>query len=202
MTLFPPSVDTERLRLERLTDDRLFELYEHANEDAPRIEAVTEYLHWDPHRSPGETREFVDGCETAWEAGERATWVIVPREDEPLAGELAGLTGLGVDWDRRVATLGCWLRPSVWGQGYSGERAHALMAVAFDRLDLDVVAVTHVPENEQSGRAIEKYIDTAGGRREGYVRNGIAFADGCVHDVIRHSVTAAEWHDSGVGQSS
>lgn len=191
--LFPETVETDRLRLERLTTDDLFELYDHANVDAPHVDEITEYVTWDPHRSLKETRDFVAQCEQWWDDGEAATYVARPKEGEPLAGEFGGTTGFGIEWDTRVAELGLWLREPLWGRGYSAERALALMATAFERLDLDAVAVTHVTGNEQSRRAIEKYVDAAGGREEGTLRNGIAFSDGSVHDVVRYTVTAEEF---------
>ena len=193
MPLFPEVLETERLRLERLTNDDLFDLYEHASTDAPDVDEVTRYVNWDPHETPKETRDFVSMVESQWDEGEGATYVVRPREGEPLAGEFGGTTGLGVEWDRRLGTLGLWLRKPLWGRGYSGERAGALLALAFDRLDLDVVAVTHDPENDASRRAIGKYVDRFGGRKEGHLRNDIQFADGSVHDSVRYSVARAEW---------
>ena len=196
MPLFPDVLETERLRLERLTTDHLFALYEHAGTDAPDVEEVTRYVNWDPHETPKETREFLAMVESQWTDGEGATYVVRSREGEPLAGEFGGTTGLGVQWDRRLGTLGLWLRKPLWGRGYSGERAGALLALAFDRLDLDVVAVTHDPENDASRRAIEKYVERFGGRKEGRIRNDLRFADGSVRDSVRYSVAREEWRDA------
>jgi RimJ/RimL family protein N-acetyltransferase len=196
MSLFPEGIGTDRLRLERLTTDDLFELYEHASTDAPDIDEVTRYVGWDPHETPKATREFLSTVESQWADGEGATYVVRPRDGEPLAGEYGGNTGLGVDWERRLGTLGLWLRKPLWGRGYSGERAGALFALAFDRLDLDVVAVTHDPDNDASRRAIERYVDRFGGRREGHLRNDIRFADGTVRDSVRYTVAREEWREA------
>jgi RimJ/RimL family protein N-acetyltransferase len=97
-----------------------------------------------------------------------------------------------------VATLGTWLREPFWGRGYSDERTHALMGVAFDRLDLDCVAVTCDVDNEQSRRAITKYVEAAGGRKEGFLRSFCPTPDGAV-DAYRFTVTSEEWAASGLG---
>lgn len=95
------------------------------------------------------------------------------------------------DWNRRTATLGTWLRKPFWGQGYSGERAARMLELAFDRLDLELVAVTHDPENDNSRRAIEKYVDRFGGRKEGRIRNDVVI-DGQPHESIRYSIARKE----------
>lgn len=194
--MFPERIETDRLLLEQLTMDHLFDLYEHVRTGAPNIDEITEYVTWSPHASLKETHEFIEGCENNWENGEGASYVIRPREEEPLTSEIGGMTGLNIDWDRRTGTFGLWLRKPLWGRGYSGERAAALMDLAFPRLDLNLVAVSHHPENEQSGRAVRKYVEGHGGRREGHLRNTIVFQDDTVHDEVRYSVTQEEYREA------
>lgn len=191
--MFPETIETDRLVLERLTMEHLFECYEHASENAPHIEEITRYVNWSPHRSLKETRTFIESQQNNWEEGEGATYVVYPRETEANAGEFGGTTGLGIDWSRRMGSLGLWLRKPLWGRGYSGERAAALMDLAFDRLDLDLVAISHHPDNDQSERAIRKYVETHGGRREGELRNHLVYQDGTVVDVVRYSITQSEY---------
>lgn len=194
MTLFPAELETERLRMEQVDESfDVLEMYEHVREGAPDIDEITEHLTWRPHRHPKETLEFVEHCAEAADSGDGVTYALYPREGEPHAGEFAGTAGLSVEWEKRLARFGMWLREPFWGRGYSGERARAFMSVAFDRLDLDCVAVTHHVDNEQSARAIEKYVDRAGGRREGVLRNFNPTRTGEVFDVVRYTVTAEEW---------
>ncbi|HKL28167.1 MAG TPA: GNAT family protein [Natrialbaceae archaeon] len=192
--LFPETIETERLRLERLDrSTSVLEQYDYVNVEAPNVDEITEYMTWSPHETPNETREFLEGVTEGWENGERAEYAVLPREGEPRAGEYAGSAGIGIDWDRRTATLGMWLRKPFWGRGYSGERAAALMHLAFDRLDLEMVAVTHQVGNEKSRRAIEKYVDRFGGRREGRFRNFEPHLDGGAVDSVRYTVSREEW---------
>jgi RimJ/RimL family protein N-acetyltransferase len=186
-------MQSERLRYERLHPDEFdpLELYEHVREDAPHIDAITEYVTWDPYETPKEAFDWVAECGRAFEEGEGATYVLRPRDGDRV-GEFAGVAGVDVDWDHRTATFGTWLRKSFWGQGYSGERAARMLELVFDRLDLDVVAVSHDPENENSRRAIERYVDRFGGRREGRIRNAI-LVDGEPRDSIRYSIATDEW---------
>ncbi|ELZ30005.1 N-acetyltransferase [Halorubrum sp. E3] len=195
--MFPETIETDRLRLEVGGPENvdLDECYRICSSDLG-IDEVTEYVTWDPHETKKETLEFLERNRELFEADEAAGYVIRPREGEDGAGEIAGFGGFEVDWEKRTAVLGTWLRKRFWGRGYSGERAAALVAVAFDDLDLDVVAVSHHPDNEQSRRAIEKYVDRLGGRREGRLRNALVYADGSVHDEVRYTISQAEWRES------
>jgi RimJ/RimL family protein N-acetyltransferase len=192
--MFPETIETERLRLEPRFPERvdLDACYRICSSD-PAIDEVTEYVTWDPHETKKETLEFLERGRERWEDREAASYVIRPREGEDGAGEIAGFGGFSVDWDRRTAELGTWLRKRFWGRGYSGERAAALVEVAFEALDLEVVAVSHHPDNDNSRRAIERYVDRLGGRREGRLRNTLTFLDGSVHDEVRYTISQAEW---------
>lgn len=166
--MFLERIETDRLRLERLTRELIgpLDLYELcANADT--IEEETRYLSWSPHETPKETADVLAEFENDWERRENAVYAVLPRGDEPGAGEFAGTTALHLEWEKRSAGLGIWLRKPFWGRGYSGERAGALLELAFDRLDLATVAVSHLPDNENSKRAVEKYVERFGERYEG-----------------------------------
>nr|WP_193570294.1 GNAT family N-acetyltransferase [Halorussus sp. JP-T4] len=193
------------MRLVRLCRENVptAELYRHMREGAPNMDAVSEYAMWEPHETPRDTRDYLVDIERQWDDREQATYAVVPREGSEEskedtqesageAGELAGTTNLDFDWERRSAELGIWLRKAFWGRGYSGERAAALMEVAFDRLDLEVVAVTHQTGNEQSRRAIEKYISRFGGQHDSVLRNFAATDDGVV-DLHRYTVSREQY---------
>ncbi|EMA66849.1 GCN5-related N-acetyltransferase [Halorubrum aidingense JCM 13560] len=192
--MFPETIETDRLRLVPRWPEHvdLDDCYRICSSD-PGIDEVTEHVTWDPHETKKETLEFLERGRERWEEGEAVNYVIHPREGEDGAGEIAGFGGFTIDWEKRTAVLGTWLRKRFWGRGYSGERAAALAEVAFADLDLDLVAVSHLPQNEQSQRAIEKYVNRLGGRREGLLRNHITFMDGSVHDEVRYSISKEEW---------
>ena len=95
-------------------------------------------------------------------------------------------------WDRRTGTLGTWLRKPFWGRGYSGERAAALLELAFGYLDLELVSAGYLSGNENSRRAIEKYVERFGGRYDGILRNWVPM-DGAVRDLHRYTVTREQW---------
>jgi len=206
--LFPRVVRTERLRFERfrpglvdaLDEARLYHYYGH--EDG--IEDATAMMTWEPHahrRETGETLEMLA------DVGDEAVYAVFPRDaldsdpdDVDLsaldAGAFAGTAGLHPDWERRVAGFGMWLRKPYWGRGYSGERADAFVELAFDRLDVEAVAVETYPANEQSRRAIEKYVERWGGQFQGTFRRFKA-TDG-PQDVRRYVVDRSDYDEAGV----
>lgn len=192
--LFPEVIGTERLALERLARDNVGvrQFYRLCSRHEPDIEEVTRYLTWTPHATPKETAGFLELVEDQWEEGTGATYLLRPRETEPGAGEVAGVGGLTIDWERRTGTLGTWLRKRFWGRGYSGERADALLELAFERLDLELVAVTHEVGNGKSRRAIERYVERHGGGHDALVRNADV-RDGDVIDQRRYSVSREQY---------
>ncbi len=194
-SLFPRVIETERLRLEPRTREYVEPLrcYEVCSTAVDGIEDVTRWLPWEPHDQPEVSAEFLDRGERYWESGEVAAYAIRPREGEPGAGEIAGFGGLSCDWEHHRGSLGLWLRKPFWGRGYSGERATALVELAFDRLGLETVFVTHEHRNEKSQSAIERYVDRLGGRRDGTLRNELTYADGSVHTEVAYSIHREEW---------
>ena len=193
--MFPERIETDRLRLERLAPDTVDvrAYHECCSRHEPGIDTVTEYLPWDPHETVAETRSYLQSLADQWAAGERAEYVIRPREGEGGAGEIAGSGGLIVEADRRVGKPAIWLRRRFWGRGYSGERARAMLALAFDALDLEVVAIPLEVGNERSRRAVERYVDAYGGCYEGVVRNATVRPGSRVADHHRYTIPSAAY---------
>lgn len=174
--MFPERIETERLQLERISHSSIdvFDLHElYRNED--EVEEMFKY--WDsspPHATVKETYDYVDKAERLWDEGDGAKYVIRPKRGEDGAGDIAGTTGVYPDWEKRSANLGILLDARFWGRGYSGERADALLSVVFERLDLELVVASHIDGNEQSQRAIEKYVERYGGQYDGLLRNWLS----------------------------
>lgn len=75
-----------------------------------------------------------------------------------------------------------------------------MLELAFDQLDLEIVIVSHDPDNENSQRAIERYVGRFGGRKEGRIRNDIV-ANGELRDSLRYSISREQWAESTGRQS-
>lgn len=193
--MFPTEIETERLRLVRLCREHVTarELYEYMSTEAPTIDEINEYVHWEPHRTLQETHDYLEEVEQLWDDRTQATYLVSAKEEDALAG----VTNLRIGWERRAAELGIWLRPPYWGRGYAGERAGALFELAFDRLDLELVGAAHQTGNEKSKRAIEKYVDRHGGQYDGILRNWIPKGDE-VRDIHRYTVSREQYDDNRV----
>jgi RimJ/RimL family protein N-acetyltransferase len=196
--LFPDEIETSRLRLQRLYPETvdIFDYYEVCSSHEPAIDEITQYLPWDPHETVKETVDYLDELESKWEDGTRAEYIIRPKEGEPGAGEIAGSGGLIVDWEKRTGKPAIWLRKQFWGNGYSGERAEAMLELAFERLDLDLVAVPVQDGNDRSRRAVERYIESYGGQYDGVIRNSTVRPDGTIIDHHRYTVTQKQFRES------
>lgn len=192
--IFPKEIRTERLRFRPAIPAHVnvHELYRIYSYDEG-IEDVTEWVAWNPHRDLEQTMDLLEEYQTKWDAHKRATYCIYPEDSEDDGDEIAGTTNIRVDWDQRRGRLGLWLRKKYWGRGYSGERAAALAAIAFDVLDLEIIVVSHIPGNKKSEKAISKYVNRLGGRKEGCIRNGLAGDDGSVYDQVQYSISREEW---------
>ncbi|WP_247003819.1 GNAT family N-acetyltransferase [Halosolutus gelatinilyticus] len=201
--MFPERIETDRLRLERLCHENadVFELYDcFADRHGDGLDEVFEYVPQTPYQTVMDAREQIANAEERWAEREGAEYVVRPRAGEGGAGELAGITGLTCQWERRTGQLGLILRKPFWGRGYSGERAAALMGLAFERLDLELVTAGHNDGNEKSKRAIETYIEAHGGQYDGVLRNWVPMGD-AVADLHRYTVTRGQYYDA-VGERS
>jgi RimJ/RimL family protein N-acetyltransferase len=195
-TLFPERIETDRLRYDRF--DRAIDaptLYEYTGRSVT-IAEERQHMTWDPHDTLKDAADVIESFRDSWLDGETATYAIVPKPGESGAGDFAGTMVLFVDWEKQRGTLGIWLRKPFWGRGYSAERAGALTALAFDRLDLDLIKSTVHARNEKSISAVEKYVERLGGRHEGLVRNDRVEADGTPAHSHHYSISQTEWREA------
>lgn len=198
--MFPTSVQTDRLRFERYCSDTVtpFEVYAAFGRPSPTVTEETQYLPWDPLRTVGAAADRIDRFERLWEERQRAEWVIYPDEPSNDGSErapdppIAGSAGLISRWDQDLALPAIWLRKPFWGRRYSGERADALLSIAFERLNLGMVAIPVHRNNERSYTAVKRYVDRHGGRYEGLLRHHSGRYDKPV-DHHRFSISREEY---------
>ena len=190
--MFPETIETDSLVLKPLTETAVdpFELYDLLAARRADVTEVFEYVPQNPYSTVKEARDQLLKAESAWDDGEAAQYAVYTTDDA-----LAGYTGLFPEWERRTARIGFILGKPHWGNGYAGECATALTALAFDRLDLEIVAIGHEAGNERSKRAIERFVDDVGGQYDGVLRNWTPIGDE-VLDHHRYTVTRAQYRQS------
>jgi RimJ/RimL family protein N-acetyltransferase len=210
--LFPGRIDADRLELRVLSPGTAdpFEFYAHTGSDAPHVETITEYLPWDPNPTVEAALEHLETCADGFREGDRCSYLIRPRDDEPAPDYddpeahrppdpgWVGTATLEFDWDRRSCEFGVWLRKPYWGRGYAVESGGALLAVAFERLDLELVEIQHEDGNEASRSMIQSLVERFGGRYEGLLRNDKPGTDG-PRDMHRFTTSAAEYREATGG---
>ena len=190
--MFPQTLETENLVLDQFCDEQVdvFELYDLFAEAREGVEDVFEYVPQEPYGSVKEARDQLVEAGTSWKEADSAQYAVYTAEDS-----LAGYTGLSFEWERRTARIGFIFSKQYWGSGYAGECAMALIRLAFDRLDLEVVAIGHEDGNEKSERAIEKFIETVGGQYDGVLRNWTPLGDE-IADHHRYTVTQEQYQQT------
>lgn len=117
-----------------------------------------------------------------------------------LDGEGVGTISLmDIKSDHRRAELGYWIGKPFWGNGYATEAAKAVIAFAFEELNLLRVHARHMTQNPASGRVMEK----CGMVKEGVMRQHLR-KWGDMHDVVMYGIVKEEgttdehrWEDRG-----
>lgn len=195
--MFPDSFSTSRLKFERFHRKNITpnELYGLISQNSPTIEEETEYLPWNPVQTLKDAADRIDMYEEKWDTSERAEWLISLNDTMEGGDVLIGSTGLICRWDKDLAILAIWLRKPFWGNGYSGERADALLNIAFEILDFEMVAIPLHSQNSKSYKAVEKYVKRHGGKYEGLLRNhGGRYEEPVDHH--RFSISQVEYRNS------
>lgn len=196
-SLFPERIETDRLLLERITHKNTDyeEVYDLTTTESWQT-TVTEHMPWFGFDRLDQICGYVDHCEQQWADREKASYSIRPRAGEDRAGQLVGFASYGPDWEERRAGSGIVLAEPVWGRGYGGERAAAMVDMTFGRHRLDAYYTEIAVGNDRSRRMVEKYVERFGGRHEGMLRQYRSRTNGEVPDYHRYSITRDEYENA------
>lgn len=145
------------------------------------LDQLVPYLPWArPGHTRTETRRYLRAARAAWARRSAFEFMI----EEPSGGVILGVTSLHrIDWARRCAGIGYWVRRSRFGRGLATEATDAVVAHAFGTLMLHRVEALVALANKPSQRVVEKL---------GFTREGIArdaeFIDGRFLDHVQYSL--------------
>lgn len=143
-----PTLTTERLTLRRMKTADASDMYEYS-----RLPAVTEYLLWDPHRSPEQTKDYLHYVQKCYRAGDFYDWAVISNKDKKMIGT-CGFTTL--DFNHNCAEIGYVLNPDYWGCGIAAEAVRRVMDFAFMELNIHRIEAKYIIGNENSRRVMEK----------------------------------------------
>ncbi len=172
----PERFDTARLTAERLRADHLADMCA-LHRDA-RVMATLGGL-----RTDAETEVMLGRWLDHWTEHGFGFWMFHDRTDERYVGR-ADLRRLHVGGHDEVE-LGYALRAAYWGRGFATEMGRALLAIAFDNLQLAELVCFTLPTNTGSRRVMEK----CGFRFE----RDITYAD-LPH--VLHRLTREQWREA------
>ena len=175
-----PRLQTERLHL------RPFTL-----EDAPGVaryaadRAIADTTLNLPHPYEESTaREWIGTHADLFQKKKELVWAVTL----PGSGEVIGAVGLRTNFDHSQAEMGYWIGKPFWNRGYCTEAARAVLAYAFEGLELHRVFAHCFTRNPGSGRVLEKI----GMAFEGHLRDHI-LKWGVFEDLDQYGVLRDDW---------
>ena len=144
-------IATDRLKLRSLRRGDARDLHDAIEETLPDL------IRWLPWARPGhsliDTRYYIRNARTLRDR--RAAFEFVAREE--ASQTLVAITSLHrIDWTRRAAGLGYWVRSSGSGRGIATEAAGAIVDYGFRVLRLHRIEAHVATENPKSQRVVEK----------------------------------------------
>ena len=176
---------TERLRLRAPRRSDLRPVDEAIQET---IDELQRFLPWArPGHGRAESRRYLASVRAARRHRHAYEFLIC----DAATSEVQGMASLHrIDWIRRSAGIGYWVRRSVWGKGIATEAARAVLELAFQHCALNRVEVHIALENRASQRVAEKI----GLEREGVAR-GLEYVNGRYLDHIQFSILRSDVMD-------
>lgn len=142
------TLTTERLTLRRMKTADWRDMYEYAKEPA-----VTEYLLWEPHRSPEQTQDYLRFLQTRYRTGDFYDWALIDNEKKKMIGT-CGFASL--DFVNNSAEVGYVLNPAYWGMGIAAEALRCVMEFGFMELNVHRIEAKYIIGNDRSRRVMEK----------------------------------------------
>lgn len=143
-----PRLETERLVLRPVTFDDVPAIHQYCSDPD-----VARYTTWHPHQSLLETQAYVGAVQDQYDRDEPSPWGVEHRAEGVLIGT-CGFVARSPEHHR--AELGYTLARRYWGQGYMTEAVRAIIAFAFDHLDVNRIEAVCDAENLASARVLEK----------------------------------------------
>ena len=175
-----PMLATERLTLRKFAIDDAIDVYQYAKNCE-----VARFVTWEPHRTIGDSISFINWTLGRYDCDEAGEWGIEYKETGRIIGALGFVQ---VETVNSCASIGYVLSRDFWGMGIMTEAVGRLIRFGFEEMGLNRIEAVHVPENEGSGRVMQK----AGMNFEGLLKQKL-FAKGRYWDVKQYAILKDEW---------
>jgi ribosomal-protein-serine acetyltransferase len=176
-------LDTERLLLRPSRRGDLAQLHEAIQATLPEL---VRWLPWArPTHDKRDSRQYLRHARSTWTRRAAFEYVLEARDTKQLVG-MASVHR--IDWYRRCAGLGYWIRKEMWGQGFATEAGAALVERSLLVWELHRIEAHIATDNIASQRVIEKL----GFQREGIARQ-IEFVNGRYLDHVQYSLLRGDF---------
>lgn len=176
MTNFP-TLETERLILNRPTENDLGDLILHLNSDNVFSENTLNI----PFPYQNENAEFWihELVNKGFEEKKNFTFAIREKENPKLIGAI----GIHLDKVHLKAEIGYWIGKDFWNKGFVTEAVREIIRFGFQDLGLNKIYATHFPHNPASG----KIMQNCGMKLEATLKQEY-FKNGKPLDVLKYSI--------------
>ena len=175
-----PTITTPRLVLRWISHDdvdALFEVFSNVE--------VMRYWSSPPLADRAAAVALVNEIHDSFERQVMLKWGVARLADNKVIGTT---TLYNLDFSNRRAELGYALGRDYWGQGYMQEGLQALLAYAFETLDLRRLEADVDPRNKASIQTLERL----GFQKEGFLRERWEVA-GEIQDALFYGLLRPEW---------
>jgi len=178
-----PILETERLRLRKLSMRDAGDIYEYAS-----VPEVAEHVTWEHHRNISDSMHFLRIMIQQYDDGTPSPWGIIYKD----IGKLVGTIGFHV-WSPQnsFAEVGYALSIDYWNKGIMTEAYNEVIKFGFDRMKLNRIEATCKLANLAS----EKVMLKCGMSYEGIMRKKL-YAKGEFHDLKLYSLLRSDWNNT------
>lgn len=178
-----PTIDTNRLSLRWISVadvDAFYTIYSNPE--------VMRYWSTPPLPNREAASRLVSEIHEGFKRRELLKWGIALRTDDTLIGSV---TLFHPEFTHRRAEIGYALGRAYWGKGYMQETLKALLAYAFEVLELHRIEADVDPRNTASIRTLERL----GFQREGYLRERW-HVNGEIQDAFLYGLLRPDWESA------
>jgi ribosomal-protein-alanine N-acetyltransferase len=172
-----PTLETERLVLRELRPDDAEDLF------AFRSDPYVQRYNSVPHQDIAESAAMIERLATYYAHSEQITWAGALRDTD----QVIGLYSLRWEPGHQRAEIGYDLNREFWGRGLASEALQAMLAFAFDVLELHRVEAQTIADNHESTRLLRRFgFQLEGVRREYSLEEDGTFHGGAIYGLLRN----------------
>lgn len=172
-------LETKRTILRNFKQDDLEDLFEYA-----KVEDLGKNAGWKPHKTIEDSKEVLNMF-----LNDKLTFAIVYKDNNKVIGSISFFDDK-LRNNINCKRLGYVLNKNYWGKGLMQEIVKEFLNYAFNKLNLELISVSHFTDNIRSKNVILK----CGFQFEGTFRNYIKIYNGEIKNGCFYSQTKEEFN--------